>query len=57
MEDVKNYAIDMLYKSLKTLKISLGYAEKRGAKHDEIDNLRKKIEAVDWLIGLAIKED
>lgn len=57
MEDVKNYAIDMLYKSLKALKIALGYAEKRGAKHDEIDNLRKKIEAVDWLIGLAIKED
>lgn len=57
MEDVKGYAIDMLYKSLKTLKIALGYAEKRNAKHDEIENLHKKIEAVDWLIGLAIKED
>ena len=57
MEDVKGYAIDMLYKSLKTLKIALGHAEKRNAKHDEIENLHKKIEAVDWLIGLAIKED
>lgn len=57
MEDVKGYALDMLYKSLKSLKIALGHAEKRNAKHDEIENLHKKIEAVDWLIGLAIKED
>lgn len=57
MGDIKKYALDMLYKSQKSLKIALGHAESRNALSVEIDNLRNKIEAVDWLIGIAIKED
>lgn len=56
MENVSQYALEMLYKALKATRIALAYAEKRNARQDEIDSLNKKIAAVDWLIGLVLKE-
>lgn len=57
MDDVGQYAISMLYKAQKALKAALAVDEATNAKPEEIASLRMKIKAVDWLIGLAIKED
>ena len=57
MDDVGQYAISMLYKAQKALKAALAVDEAAHAKPEEIASLRMKIKAVDWLIGLAIKED
>lgn len=57
MDDVGKYAISMLYKAQKTLKIALDVDERQKANPEEIASLRMKIKAVDWLIGIAIKED
>lgn len=57
MDDVGQYAISMLYKAQKALKAALAVDEATNANPEEIASLHKKIKAVDWLIGLAIKED
>lgn len=57
MDDVGQYAISMLYKAQKALKAALAVDEATNAKPEEVATLRMKIKAVDWLIGLAIKED
>lgn len=52
-------ALEYLYRELKKAKIALGQAETRsGVTHEELENLRNKIDAIDYLIPLAIvKED
>lgn len=57
MDNVKDFALDMLHKSQKSLDVAMEYAKKRNAKDDEIENLRKKIMAVNWLIRTVKKED
>lgn len=53
-DSIRLTALEMLYKELKRLKKSLGYAEERqGVTQEEIDNINTKIRAVDYLIGLA----
>lgn len=50
-------ALKFLYTQLRAAKIALGNAETRpGVTREELDNLEAKIEAIDWLIPLAIKE-
>lgn len=56
MNDIAQYAIDMLYKAMKATKIAKANAENRNAKQDELDNLNKKIAAIDWLTEVALKE-
>ena len=47
-----------LYRKQKRLKIALGNAERRpGVKRDELDNIRRKLDMVDYLIVLVNKED
>lgn len=49
-------ALRFLYKHLRESKIALGYAEDRpGVKQEELDNLQRKIAAIDWIIPLVIK--
>lgn len=48
-------ALDYLFRQLKDHKIALGHAEKRGDK-DAVENLKVKIECVEYLIDLATKE-
>lgn len=48
-------AIDYLFRQLKDHKLALSQAEKRGDKVAE-ENLKTKIEAVDYLIDLVMKE-
>lgn len=51
-------ALRFLYKQLREAKMSYGRAEGRpGVKQEELDNLQRKIDVVDWVIPLVIKED
>ena len=51
-------ALRFLYKQLKDAKIALGRAEDRpNVKQEELDNLQRKIDVIDWLIPLAIKAE
>lgn len=55
---IKELALHYLYGQLRAAKIALGHAERReGVTQEELNNLEKKIAAIDWLIPLAIKED
>ena len=49
-------ALRFLYKHLRDSKVALGHAENRpGVKQEELDNLQRKIAAIDWIIPLVIK--
>lgn len=53
-------ALRFLYKHLKKAKIALGQAENRpGVTAEELANLQKKIDVIDWIVPLVItaKED
>ena len=51
-------ALRLLFKQLKDSKLSLDRAEVRpGVKQEELDNLRRKIETLDWMIPLVIKAE
>lgn len=51
-------ALDYLYSTQKKAKVALGHVESRPSHtSEEIENINKKLEVIDWLIGLAIKED
>lgn len=51
-------ALRFLYKQLKDAKIAYGRAEGRpGVKQEELENLQRKIDVLDWVIPLVIKED
>ena len=49
-------ALAYLYKELKRAKRALTYAECNSKNLEEIQNLSNKINALDWLIAVAIKE-
>lgn len=55
MNDIAQIALDMLYKAMKATKIAKANAERRNAKQDELDNLDKKIAAIDWLTEKALE--
>ncbi len=58
MKNIRETAQRELYKRQKRLKISLGNAETRpGVTAGELDNIRRKLEIIDYLIGLVNKED
>ena len=46
-----------LNKEQKRAKNALWTAIERKAPEQDIDNLKNKLEVLDWLIGLAIKDD
>ena len=49
-------ALNFLYKTLRDARIALGHAERRpGVKQEELDNLQRKIDVIDWIIPLVIK--
>lgn len=49
-------ALAYLYKELKRAKRTLAYVEYRSRSEEELRNLQNKIDSLDWLIALAIKE-
>lgn len=55
--DIQQKALSFLYGELRRAKIALGRAEgKPNVQREEIESLQSKIEAIDWLIPLAIAE-
>ena len=51
-------ALEFLYKELKKAKIAYGQAESRpGVTAEELENIQKKIRAIDWLTPFALKGD
>lgn len=48
--------LDWLYSLQKKAKIDLGHAERRpNVRQDELDSINRKLEHIDYLIGLVIK--
>lgn len=54
---MRDQALEWLYLELKHAKINLNHAERRrGVTEGELDAIRRKIETLDYLIGLTLKE-
>lgn len=54
--NMRQKALEWLYRELKKAKIALGNAESRpGVTREELDNLQRKIAVIDWMIPLVIK--
>ena len=55
---MREIALKWLYKELKKTRVALGHAEwKPNVKQRELDDLRGKIDILEYLCGLVIKED
>lgn len=55
---MRKTALEWLYRELRKAKIALGHAESRpGVAREELDNLQRKIDVVDWVIPLVIKSE
>ena len=55
MPNKSEMALEWLYKQLKDTRIALGHAEDRpGVKQEELDNLRGRIELIEWLTGVVL---
>lgn len=55
--NMRQKALEWLYRELKRSKIALGYAESRpGVTQQDLDNLQRKIDVLDYLTTLVNKE-
>lgn len=55
---MREKALEWLYKQLKSTRVALGHAEgKKGVKQPELDDLRGKIDLLEYLCGVVTKED
>lgn len=50
-------ALHLLYSQLRKTRIDLGHAESRQRNWDEQENLKQKIDTLEWIIGVVTKED
>lgn len=58
MTTLRENALSFLYRELRDAKIALGRAEGRpGVTREELENLQKRIDAIDWMIPIVIRED
>lgn len=58
MKTLWEKALDYLYRDLKRTRIALGNAERKsGVSQTELDDLNGKIDLIEWLIALVLKED
>lgn len=58
MDDtIQNRAMHYLYKEIKKARISICNAENKPNRAQEIANLQNKIEVLEWLADVALKED
>lgn len=56
-DTMQTQALHMLYSQLKQARISLAHAEQRQNSWEERANLQKKIETLEWIIGVVIEQD
>jgi hypothetical protein len=55
---MREKALGWLYKELKKTRVAFGHAEgKPNVKQQELDDLRGKIDLLEYLCGLVTKED
>lgn len=55
---MRDEALKYLYKQLKKARITLAFAEsKPGTTQKELDNIQRKIDVLEWLIQVALKEE
>lgn len=55
---MRQKALYWLYRELKKTRVAFGHAEwKPNVDHQELDELRGKIDILEYLCGLVIKED
>lgn len=55
---MRNAALKFIYTEKRKAKQSLGQAENRpGVKQEELDNLRQRIEVLEWLEPIVLKEE
>ena len=55
---MRDDALSYLYKKLKKAWIALAFAEsKTGTTQRELDNTQRKIDVLEWLIQVALKEE
>lgn len=53
----RKLALEWLYRELRKAKIALGHAESRpGVTREELDNLQRKIDVLDYMTTLVNKE-
>ena len=58
MPTIRENALSYLYKELRVSKIALGRAEARpGVTQEELDNLQRKIDVLEWTAAIVLKED
>lgn len=55
-DTIQTKALHYLYSQIRKARIALGNADKRN-NAEEMANLQTKIDVLEWLAGLAIKED
>lgn len=54
----KEQALAFLRRELKSAKLALVHAEsKPSVSNDEVNNIQKKIDAIDWMLPIVIRED
>jgi len=56
-DTIQQKALHYLYSQLRKARISMGQAEGKQNNADEIANLQNKIDVLEWLAGIAMKED
>lgn len=55
-DTIQTKALHYLYSQIRKARIDLGHADKRN-NAEEMANLQTKIDVLEWLAGLAIKEE
>lgn len=53
---MRDEALKYLHKQLKKAKIAQGYAESTKATQKELDNIQRKIDVLEWIIPVVLKE-
>ena len=55
---MRELALGYLYREIKRARIALGKAEYRpGVTQEELDNLRQRIEVLEWISAVVLKEE
>lgn len=54
---MRDDALKYLHKQLKKAKIAQGYVESTKATQKELDNIQHKIDVLEWIIQVVLKEE
>ena len=56
-DTIRQRSLHYLYGQLRKARIAMGHAEDKPNSADELANLQTKIDVLEWVIGVVIKED